>query len=336
MTPSPRPHPRTLSVGGITFDLFVRTDGSHVRIDRENHALELPLGAKVRVDEIIEMCGGGASNTSVGFARLGCDAGFCGVVGSDQWGERLLENLQRQGVDTRSATVVEGENSSSSIILSVSSGERVILYNAGTNAHLHRTTFDHERAKRSEWIYLNHLQEDSIVIQDDLIGILEHTVRPIGFTWNPGGAQIEAGIASPDNHRLLAHTTVLLLNKEESLAFTGEETMEAALASCRKKGARIVCITDGENGVLAGDAAHLYRCPVLEEVPVIDTTGAGDGFGVGVSWAILHGLDLPNALRAGTINATSVLGSLGAQAGLLTDIEMQNRLRSVHLDVQAV
>jgi malate dehydrogenase (oxaloacetate-decarboxylating) len=44
------------------------------------------VGHKVKVREVVESCGGGANNTAVGLARLGCNAAFCGVVGDDQWG----------------------------------------------------------------------------------------------------------------------------------------------------------------------------------------------------------------------------------------------------------
>jgi len=329
--------PPTISIGGATYDLFVRTDNQFLASGQDGKTLNLPIGAKIRVLDVIETCGGGASNTAVGLARLGCDAAFTGVVGNDQWGEKLLGNLLHEHVDTRWATVVEGETSSFSIILSVSSGERIILYDPGTNAHLHTFTFDREEMARRDWIYLNHLQEDSIVIQDDLFDVLarkgEHT---IGLTWNPGGFQVEAGIDSDENKNLLAHTSILLVNKEEALAFTRRRNVDDALNCLLRGGAKNVFVTDGGDGATAGDAKTVYHCPSMAASSVIDTTGAGDAFGVGVTWAALRGLDLPTMLRAGTINATSVLGVIGAQPGLLTDIEMQQRLQSAPLDVRVV
>ncbi|TSC98729.1 MAG: hypothetical protein Greene101449_862, partial [Candidatus Peregrinibacteria bacterium Greene1014_49] len=67
----------------------------------------------------------------------------------------------------------------------------------------------------------------------------------------------------------------------------------------------------------------------------IDTTGAGDAFTTGVTWALLTGLTLPDALIAGTINSGSVVGAIGAQAGLLTDIEMRARMKSTSLSVSS-
>lgn len=326
------PRPRTLSIGGATYDLFVRTGPDILGEDRVHRTLALPLGGKIKVQQVIETCGGGAANTSVGLARLGAIAHFCGILGSDQWGHRLLENFRAEGVDPCAATIVEGETSSFSIILSAGSGERVILYDPGTNAHLHDATFDREHAATMDWIYLNHLHEQSAVIENDIAEILEQHPR-IGLTWNPGGTQLKTGIADATITRLLARTSLLVCNTEEVLRFTGEETVEAAIRILHGRGVRIACVCDGKNGAIGSNEETRWHCPIVNDAPVVDTTGAGDAFGTGMTWALLRQLDLPTALKAGTMNATSVIGAIGAERGLLTDIEMRARLRDTSLDV---
>ena len=78
------PRPKTVSIGGATYDLFVRTDRRLLKESGDGEMLSLPVGAKIHVDQVVETCGGGASNSSVGLARLGCKAGFSGIIGSDQ------------------------------------------------------------------------------------------------------------------------------------------------------------------------------------------------------------------------------------------------------------
>jgi len=326
------PRKRTISIGGATYDLFVQTGSDVVRTVDGKKVFNLPLGEKIRVQNVVETCGGGASNTAVGLARLGCDAKFCGVLADDQWGQKLLANFQREGVDTRCATIVENEVSSFSIILSASSGERTILYEPGANEHLHDATFNREAVRDMDWVFLNHIQENSCVIQDDIVDILTKD-SGIRFSWNPGGCQIDAGIWEEYIAQLLAQTDLLLLNKEEALRFTGCSGTEEALAVLRGCGAKIVCVTDGGNGAAATDGTKLYRCPVVPKTDVIDTTGAGDAFGTGMTWALVCGQNLPTALRAGTINAASVVSALGAQAGLLTETQMKEQLSRTPLEV---
>ncbi len=322
----------TISIGGATYDLFVQTNSEVVQTIHDKKVFNLPLGEKLRVKNVIETCGGGASNTSVGLSRLGCNAKLCGVIGDDQWGEKLVENLKNEGVDTQCITIVEGEISSFSIILSASSGERTILYEPGTNEHLHDANFHRETLKDMDWVYLNHIQEHSCVIQDDIIDILTSD-DSIHLTWNPGGCQIDIGIEEKHNSQLLSQTNLLLLNKEEALCFSKKESIEDAIRTFLDIGVKIVCITNGSHGTTASDGKNLYHCPIIAGTEIVDTTGAGDAFGTGVTWALIEGNDLPTALRAGTINASSVVGAIGAQAGLLTDIKMKERLKEIQLDV---
>ncbi|HLD63329.1 MAG TPA: carbohydrate kinase family protein [Candidatus Peribacteraceae bacterium] len=351
---------RTLSIGGATYDLFVGTDLAATSLTKDakdseatedleeqkissessvssgssesSHVIALPLGEKVHVSSVQETCGGGASNTSVGLSRLGCDAAFAGVIGDDQWGRRLRENMEHEGVDTRGATIVEGEMTSFSIILSARSGERVILYTPGTNTHLQDATFQREQMEDVDWVYLNHIQEQSRAIQDDIIAfLLAHPEQR--FTWNPGGPQLEAGLSDKHQAELLKHTDLLLLNKEEAFQFSRTASIQEALRTLSATGAHVVCITDGKHGSYATDGKHLFACPIVAGVNVVETTGAGDAFGVGMTWGLLQGLDLRQSLQAGSISAAGVVSAVGAQAGLLTDTDMKDQLQTVSLEV---
>lgn len=315
---------RTLSIGGATFDLFVTIDHRIIRDEQGKDVLGLPLGAKVPVRHVQGVIGGGACNTSVGLSRLGCEAGFCGVMGDDEWGIRLLEGLKKEHVNVSHATIVEKETSSFSLILNAHSGERTILYDAGTNAHLHDVTFDSGSVRTMDWIYLNHIHANSCVIEDDMIALLQKYPE-VCLTWNPGGCQIDVGLRASNNVQMLRRTRLLLLNREEALAFAATETVDQALRVLLAQGAHVVCITDGSRGVIASDGKQRVYCPSLA-VKAVDVTGAGDAFGCAMTWAIASKLDLPTAMIAGTLNAASVVSAIGAQAGLLTDSEMRSRL----------
>ena len=325
------PAPKTMSIGGATFDLFVIADHSVIHKNEHAHAFTLPLGSKIHIDEVIRTCGGGAHNTSVGLARLGCDASYCGVIGDDPWGESILENCATEGVDTAHVTVVENEASDFSIILTARSGERVILKHPGTSRHLQDATFAREAAGDVDWLYLNSIQEEACQIEDDIIRILIDTPHA-RLSWNPGGCQIEQGMRRHGIEALLRQTDLLLLNKEEALTFTKEPDVLSAMKSLLKAGVKVICITDGSQGVLATDGTSVYHC-LPGDCPVVDTTGAGDAFGTGATWALLTGKNLPIALRAGTINAMSVVGSVGAQPGLLTATAMERRLQDSDVTV---
>jgi sugar/nucleoside kinase (ribokinase family) len=328
---TPMPAPKTMSVGGATFDLFVVADHSVIHKNERDRAFTLPLGSKIRVEEVIRASGGGAHNTAVGLARLGCAASYCGVIGDDAWGASVLDNCAKENVDTAHVTVVENEATDFSIILTARSGERVILKHPGTSKHLQDATFARDAAAEVDWLYLNSIQEEACQIEDDLIRILTE-IPHARLTWNPGGCQIDMGVKRGNIQAMLRETTLLLLNKEEALTFTGEPDVLSAMKRLLALGTKMVCITDGAEGVLATDGKIVYHC-LPADCTVVDTTGAGDAFGTGATWALLTGKNLPTALRAGTINAMSVVGSVGAQPGLLTAATMEKRLAESDITV---
>jgi sugar/nucleoside kinase (ribokinase family) len=322
--------PRTMSIGGATYDLFIQANKDVVH----GYVIEFPLGEKIRIKSIIETCGGGASNTAVGLSRLGCDTHFAGILSSDKWGKYMLKNFHKENVDTECVTIVDGECSSFSIII-FTGGDRVILYEPGTNAHLHDATFDRSKTATMDWIYLNHILEESCIIQNDIIDILINNDSAC-LTWNPGGCQFDIGIDDPHNATLLRHTDLLILNKEEAMRFTKKDNAMQAIMAISHAGAAIVCMTDGKNGVLATDGKMKYQCPAQNEVDVIDTTGAGDAFGIGATWALMRGLGMKDMLRAGTFNAASVVAHIGAQKGLMTENAMISELKEKELKIEII
>lgn len=320
------------SVGAATFDVFVKAPFVTVVSESGQRQIQFPLGAKVKVEGVSLCCGGGAANTSFGFSRLGLTARFCGVIGNDEWGRVIERTLKREGVLLDAVTVVEGEVSNFSIIFTdPSDGERTILYASSVSHHLGDPVFPKALLRESRWLFLNHLAEASCQILDDC---LELTRKPQGlrFAWNPGGSQLREGSTAPLIRDLLKGADLLFLNVEEAMHMMRQNSVEGAMREGAAVGVRIMCVTDGPKGAALSDGKVVYRCPALE-VPVVDATGAGDAFGVGVTWAIARELDLQSALKAGILNATSVIGKIGAQAGLLTETEIRSQLSETTLGV---
>lgn len=320
----------SLSIGGATFDLFIQTEAGTVEHDGQR-VLHLPLGGKITAKAVHGRSGGGACNTATGLRRLGFHCSLCAVIGDDQWGHLVLDQLDKENVNDGDVTMSEGDTTGFSLIFSAADGERVIVSGAGANTHLRPVTLDAEMLRTADVVYLNRLQPGSDALELSIADVLADSQARL--TWNPGGSQVGEGTADPENQKLLARTDVLLLNKEEALAFSGAKDVRSALRLFCEAGAKVACITDGKNGALTTDGKRLFSCPIAP-APVVDTTGAGDAFGVGFTWALATGHDLPTALLAGTINGASVVGAIGAQPGLLTDTQMHTALRSAPISVE--
>ena len=92
-------------------------------------------------------------------------------------------------------------------------------------------------------------------------------------------------------------------------------------------GPKIVVITDGPAGAYASDGQNRFKMPLYPDPkPPYDRTGAGDAFASTFVAEIVKGNTIEGALQLAPINSMSVCQKIGAQAGLLSDTEIQNFL----------
>jgi ribokinase len=130
---------------------------------------------------------------------------------------------------------------------------------------------------------------------------------------NPGKKELEA---KEKLQKLIPELSILSMNKEEmSQLYDGETIEELALAA--NKDVHFVIVTDGPKGAAAADRWHLVTAGMSEDVPVIDRTGAGDAFSSGFTAMIAAGESLEQAVTFASANSTSVVGTIGAKAGIL-------------------
>ena len=87
-------------------------------------------------------------------------------------------------------------------------------------------------------------------------------------------------------------------------------------------------VTDGPNGAYASDGQNRFRMPLYPDpAPPVERTGAGDSFASTFVAALAHGNTIEGALQIAPINSMSVVQKVGAQAGLLTQAEIERYLK---------
>ena len=98
------------------------------------------------------------------------------------------------------------------------------------------------------------------------------------------------------------------------------------LRSLIDRGKRLAVCTMGADGAIALDAdERVYRVPVVPDVQVVDTNGAGDAFFAGVLFGELEGVPLERALRYGAVAAAMAVTSTELASEELDAEELQAR-----------
>ncbi len=350
---------KIFSIGGATFDMFVRTNDHSLIQMRDAESCKDWLcfehGGKVKVNEVEETFGGGAANTAVAFSKLGFDASFLGKVGF-KYGNQVIENLNKQGVNTAFARKTKKDKTGFSVILNTFKGDRTVLAYSGANQYFSAIDLPIKELKTANWIFLNHLSEKNTKIPQLILKVLKKNPN-IKLAWNPGLEQLKMGAKKCKG--LLSQTEVLILNKEEASLFAKKpyqiaetrkwnrhmptrlkkrilphyaDDVSEIIVDLLNTGLKKVVITDGRNGAQASDGKWLYFCPAITSKRV-DTLGAGDAFGSGFVGGLIRHEDLKIALKYGTLNANSVVHVCGAQNGLLTLNKINEKLKTIDISV---
>lgn len=318
-------------VGGATEDVFVGVEAMKLIsvADRDDQQCYVAFehGGKVPVENIFIATGGGATNTAVGFARLGLKTGIVSKVGADGAAERIIGKLRREGVDATGIAQTSEHATGYSVILTCFTGDRTVLVHRGACSQLTERDVNWEMLASSRWVYQASLSGESAVLFDRVC--LFARERGVKVAINPGGSQLEAGLDGLQ--AALDACDVLFVNKREAYRLAGVEPRRGhademlVLEQLYAAGCETVVMTDGSRGAEAFDGTTHYTVPAVE-AQVASTLGAGDAFAAGCTCALVQGASLRDALRAGSVNAASVCKFLGAKRGLLRAAQMQQAL----------
>ncbi|WP_237750995.1 carbohydrate kinase family protein [Gallaecimonas xiamenensis] len=312
-----------VTLGSATVDLFADTDSELVQIETR-HSLEkliaYPLGGKILIKDLNVTVGGGGTNSAVAFARQGLKTAFLGKVGDDAQGQQVLDELAKEGVDFVGA---RGGQTGLSVILDSIHDDRTILAFKGASDHL---SLAEANLPPSRWLYCSAMLGQSL---DTMKALLAKTQAKVAF--NPSSYLARQGLAALAP--ILSAVAVLVLNKEESAMLLGldehqQHSLDQLLAALYQAlPGKTLAITDGAEGLLATDGQVKVVAKPRDGLAIVETTGAGDACASGLVAALARGQELADAVRAGMLNAESVLAFKGAKNRLLSLAELQAQLK---------
>jgi len=271
--------------------------------------LKIELGSKNDVNNINFSTGGGATNAAVTFARQGLDVQFMGTIAHDPAGNAVLDDLDKEGVDTSLISYSEKLHTGYSVVLLASTGERSFLTYRGASTHYDIKNFDLSESD-ADWIYVSSMA-GNMEILDKIFAQAKKLKIKVFF--NPGKGELTQ---LSQLKALLEDVDILSVNREEAQQIVNGDSSEELIRRILNL-VPVAIISDGPDGVMASDRKVIVRAGMYEDVKVIDRTGAGDAFGSGFlsHWSI--GKSLKDSIVFASANSTSVVTKIGAKAGIL-------------------
>lgn len=341
-----------MAVGGATRDITFFTDRAKVLPVKDDptfrKAIGFEYGAKINIEKSLFTFGGGACNTSTTFRNMGLATGILARIGRDDNGKAILADLERKGVNTELVQTDKTANTGFSFIVGMEkTREHTAFLHRGANNFLELGTYNLERLN-TKWIYISSLSGRNwgkpLSAISDLVSSPTSSLQPPpSLAWNPGNAQLSAGKTGLS--AFLEKTAVLIVNRDEATELVISDKsakptptklgkMQYLLETLASWGPEVVAITSGAKGAHILADGTVYKAGMFDSERV-DTTGAGDAFGSGLTAGlILYGGNVEKALRLAMVNSGSVITQIGAQKGLPKRKAAEKHLSEVKIEIK--
>lgn len=308
-------NPRPLLVyGDLSIDIGLRIEGFPI------------AGIDTSASDPRITAGGAAANFAVAAARLGVGVHVVARVGDDVFSDLLTGALERHGIGTSAVERTEGP-SPLVVALIDSQGQRSFVSSRGpasgvvppdlylsglgeaSMVHLSGYSFQDEGSRSVALHLLEEARRRQVVVSLDPSPLFAENYQP------------ESG--------WLEGIDFLFPNLHEATAITGRSSPEDAARALRSLGAKAVAVTMGGDGCLVLDDSGPMRVPAITEFPVVDTTGAGDGFAGGFLAVILAGGTPAQAASLATLVAARTISERGGHTGSPFLDELGDLVRSL-------
>ena len=257
--------------------------------------------------QITIQSGGAAANTAAWLSKADIDSHFSGRVGDDIAGEKLISDLENQGV-TCHITKVSGANSGIVVALVDGIGNRTMFPDSGANSGLNESVLPVERDFSGYFLsgYALFNPASTPFIRKLMVDLRNLNAK---IFFDPASVGIMNQLGSERALELIGHVDVIFVNEDEASYLSLEKL---------KGIASIVVIKKGPLGASAITREGLEINKPALSAKVIDTTGAGDAFAAGFIAEWLKSEDLTTALDSALSLAAQCVSNIGARPRVIT------------------
>jgi ribokinase len=285
---------KVLVFGSLNIDLVFPVD--HI---------EKP-GETISSASLIRSAGGKGANQAAALAKAGMDVYMAGKVGAD--GEFLLRLLESYGVDTGCVSRYDGATGQAIIQLDKNKQNAILLFSGGNG----QITPDEIKGTLEKFD-----RGDTIVLQNEVVHMAEimETARERGLRICLNPSPWDAKIAALPLHL----ADLFFVNEIEGAAMadlSGEAPPPRILDRLVERfPAAEIILTAGKEGAYYGFQGLREKGDIVD-LPVADTTGAGDAFTGYFLAARSRNFSVGEALTAACKAASLAVSRMGAMEAI--------------------
>ena len=305
-----------LCVGESVADIFVRP----VKKAAFDNASE-------RVDQVQISTGGDALNNAIILSKLGNSVAYVGRIGNDMFGQYVVEEGNRRGVDMSHAVVSEDTPHAKSIIFVNERGDRHFCYYPGTSAQFRFEDVDLSLLDECRILQIGGTFHLPAFDGDGAAGLLKEAKRH--------GVATCMDVTTDYSNRwdeiirpCYPYLDYFLPSIEQAELIAGTPEVRRIAEFFLERGVKNVAVKIGKKGVYCRNAGRGFFMGAYD-VPVVETTGAGDSFVGGFLTGVLRGFSFEQCAELGSAASAFAIQAVGATSGM-RDYETVSQFVKLH------
>ena len=292
-----------LSLGIFVVDVLGRP------IDR------FPEKGKLELFDQLEIHSGGcANNTAIALSRLGVSVGVIGKIGSDQFGDIILQALTDNDVNTNGLIRDSEVNTSFTFVAIASDGERSFCHYIGANGTFSQDAINWDLIKNTKIL---HVAGALVMPQFDgkpMSNVLKKA-KELGITTSLDTTWDATGKWMDTLEPCLPYVDIFLPSLTEAEQLTGKSDLKSITSLLRDYGISTIGIKMGEEGSFVSTPDDEFYVPAYS-VDIVDATGAGDAYVAGFLAGIIKGWDIKKTAELASATGAACVTAIGTTTGI--------------------
>lgn len=265
---------------------------------------ELPgPGEEIRVDNMYVQCGGGVAITAIGLSRLEMKTMIYGAVHNDLFGEFILREMEKYGVQIE--TIPSEKSTGISIALDVDKDRRFITYDGCVN-EVSPKDIPKVLLEKARHTHLTNYRGRTDL--EEYLDFIEAAHRA-GVTVSMDVGWDDTGDWDQCLFEITKKLDVFFINDKELMEYTRTKSFDAGIEKLTGycSHAAVKMGASGSRLLTGGEVIYSNAYPVTP----LDTTGAGDSFNAGYLYGFLNGLSPEKCLKAANFCGSSSVQGYG-------------------------
>jgi len=261
-------------------------------------------GTSVPITRYLYQGGGTVSTALAAASMLGASTSILGIIGADAAGQFCLKDLELNGVDTSRLLIDQDSSTAFNICLSETEQVQRSFLSCETMCRsLTADELDLDAIAQAKWLHLARMDSVSV---DAAKYAHEHGTK----------VMLDADLFDSRTQQYSEWIDVLIASEEY---YTRRFQTGDYESNCRlicSDGPGTAMITLGARGCAGIHQGKYFEFPAFTDVPVVDTTGAGDVFHGASLYGFLQGWDIVQIVRFASAAAAIKCTCLGGRSGI--------------------